>query len=431
MNEKNIDVSVLVLTYNHKNYIDKALDSILSQEHNLNIEVLIMDDSSSDGTDKILREYKEKYPDIIRLRCNKVNKAHPTYNLYQLCTNAKGKYVAFLDGDDYWIDRHKLQKQYDFLENNPEFSAYAGNICVVDENGKSIDGKFVYEPSESGRYSLCDFKKLNMPAHVGGYFTRNVYIDNDISVLYKADKIMGDITLFMLSLIEGDIYQAEEVLSAYRYVCKDGKNNYNSINKENKYKLYELLRYWMRLENYIQENVDKHYKMDIVKDGIIKCASLYSKKAMFKLLREKHKAEYYLIYMLSRHIFEFDKTRCKTLNGNSWRDFVKDKSRLIIFGAGDLCARYIDEYGWKNDIVFIVDNDKNKQNTSYKGYLIKSPEKILKYGRDCKILIANVNYEKQIGQQLDKLGIRKCYGLYSMQNNMLSGRLLRFLFNMR
>lgn len=429
--DENIDVSVLVLTYNHVNYINKALESILSQQHNLNIEVLIIDDASSDGTDRILYKYKEKYPDIIKLRCKKVNSSHPTYNLYQLCKYARGKYVAFLDGDDYWVDKCKLQKQYDFLENNSEFSAHAGNVCVVDEKGDSIEGKFVYEPSESGRYSLQDFKKLDMPAHVGGYFTRNVYRDNNISVLYKADKIMGDITLFMLSLIEGDIYQTKEILSAYRYVCKDGKNNYNSINKENKYKLYELLRYWTRLEKYIQENVDKHYKMYIIKDGIIKCATLYSEKAMFKLLRETHKAEYYLVYMLSRHIFVFDETRCKVLNGNSWRDFVKDKSRLIIFGAGDLCARYIDEYGWKNDIIFIVDNDKNKQNTSYKGYLIKSPDEILKCNKKCKILIANVKYEKQIGQQLEQFGIRKYYGLYSMQNDMLSCRLLRKLFYTR
>lgn len=427
--DKNIDISILVLTYNHVKYVSKALDSILNQKHDLAVEILIVDDASTDGTVEILEQYAKDNPQLITLVCNEMNSCHPTKNVYRLCEMARGRYVAFLEGDDYWIDRYKLQKQFDFLENNVGFCAHTGNIQVVDEKDENIEGTNFYAPLRGNVYTINDFKTLQMPAMAGGVFTRNIFQTLDSSIIYKADRYMGDITVFMLCLLHGDIYQSEEVLSAYRFVCKSGENNFNSINKENKYREYNQLRYWIRLEKYICDNGIKDYEIDIIKDGIARCGQKYSSVAMMKLLKESRKAKYYIIYALTkRNLYSRNNSLVRKVK-KKWKDFRKDKAPLIIFGAGELAARYMDAYAWKDDILFLVDNDLRKQNTSFKGYLVKSPTEI-KNQKWCKVLITNEKYEKEIEEQLMNMGITNCYCFCSMQLDRYSNRLLRRIHNL-
>lgn len=120
LSDKTIKVSVLMVTYNHEQYLHKALDSILQQHHDYTIEIVIGDDCSTDGTRDIMLAYKEKYPEIIRLIFNTVN-IGPSRNYRQVLEACKGEYIAMLDGDDYWTDIFKLQRQISFLDNNPEF----------------------------------------------------------------------------------------------------------------------------------------------------------------------------------------------------------------------------------------------------------------------------------------------------------------------
>jgi len=131
-------VSVSLITYNHKNFIVKALESVLKQKVDFNYEIIIGDDCSSDGTREILKEYKQKYPEIIQLilhpqRYKEIpGRTNNITNLY----SCKGKYIAMLDGDDYWVSKDKLQKQVDFLENNPSFSLSFHNAINFSEEKK-------------------------------------------------------------------------------------------------------------------------------------------------------------------------------------------------------------------------------------------------------------------------------------------------------
>lgn len=116
-------VSIHCLTYNHAPYIRECLDGFLMQKTNFSIEVLIHDDASTDGTADIIREYEAKYPDIIKPiyqtenQYSKGVKVSATFNF----PRAKGKYIAICEGDDYWTDPLKLQKQVDFLESHPDY----------------------------------------------------------------------------------------------------------------------------------------------------------------------------------------------------------------------------------------------------------------------------------------------------------------------
>ena len=115
-------VSICSLSYNHSKYIRKSLDSLLSQKTSFRFEIIVHDDASSDGTSEILREYAEKYPEIIKPIFQKENQyskgIKPIFEY--VFPMANGKYIALCETDDYWIDPYKLQKQVDFMEKNPD-----------------------------------------------------------------------------------------------------------------------------------------------------------------------------------------------------------------------------------------------------------------------------------------------------------------------
>lgn len=130
-------VSILMPTYNHERYISQAIESVLAQETSYRYELLIHDDKSTDTTLKIAQEYAKKYPDKIFLLTEKEN--HGLLKSYKkLIGYSKGKYLAILESDDYWLYKNKLQMQIDFLENNYDYGIVAGDIRNIDENGNII-----------------------------------------------------------------------------------------------------------------------------------------------------------------------------------------------------------------------------------------------------------------------------------------------------
>jgi glycosyltransferase involved in cell wall biosynthesis len=115
---------VQLITYNQVNYIEKAIQSVLAQKTSFPFKLIIGDDASNDGTQDIILKYKKENPDLIECRFNKVNKGsqNPDRIGVKLLRENRSKYVALLDGDDYWSDTCKLQKQIDILISNPSYS---------------------------------------------------------------------------------------------------------------------------------------------------------------------------------------------------------------------------------------------------------------------------------------------------------------------
>lgn len=130
-------VSICCVTYNHAQFIRKCLDGFLLQQTDFPIEILIHDDCSTDGTTEIIREYEAKYPDLIFPLYEEENQyqhgkaAEIDFYNYR---RARGKYIAYCEGDDYWTDPLKLQKQVDFMEANPEYSVCFHNFYVIDNH---------------------------------------------------------------------------------------------------------------------------------------------------------------------------------------------------------------------------------------------------------------------------------------------------------
>lgn len=133
-------LSVVCVTYNHEPYIAQAVEGFLAQKVTFPVEIIIGDDCSTDKTTDICREYQKKYPEKIKL-INLAYNIGPAGNFLQTLKAAIGKYVAYCEGDDYWTDLLKLQKQVDFLEANPDFSISSHNVKVLyeDQPKKNIE----------------------------------------------------------------------------------------------------------------------------------------------------------------------------------------------------------------------------------------------------------------------------------------------------
>lgn len=132
----NILVTIICTAYNHEKYISDAIDGFLMQKTNFDYEVLVHDDASTDRTAEIIRKYAEEYPQIIIPILQEKNQVSQGVQIYKeyLYPRGKGKYFAICEGDDYWTDETKLQKQIDFLEIHQDYSMCCHNSTRLYSN---------------------------------------------------------------------------------------------------------------------------------------------------------------------------------------------------------------------------------------------------------------------------------------------------------
>lgn len=248
---EDVILSVLVPTYNHENYIKKALDSILMQKTQYKYEVLVGDDVSTDNTREVLKKYELLYP-------NKIHVIYRDFNLWSakdrldnhmdLYHRAKGKYVIFLEGDDYWIDNTKIEKQVSFLEKNSDYIAVACNCIVVDENGDKT--KEIYPECKEKEYTLEHYIRNIIPGQLATVMMRNIYkLDNFETSMWEKRLVPGDRIYYFTLLTKGKIYCIQEIMSAYRHVVCGGTSYSANIKYDFSYdELWysELLKFAIR-----------------------------------------------------------------------------------------------------------------------------------------------------------------------------------------
>lgn len=203
-NWKNYDlekplVSIICHAFNHENYVSEALDGFLMQETDFPFEIIIHEDASTDKTKNVIKEYELLYPNIVK----PIYQTENQYSKWNIGANitypaSKGKYIAMCEGDDYWIDNYKLQKQVDFLEKNPEY-------VVTWTNFQSKDGNKIIETGYEEKYP--DVYDLDLE-NVFDY-----YITYTLTVLFKKEaidykrinefKYAKDNTFYALLLVNG------------------------------------------------------------------------------------------------------------------------------------------------------------------------------------------------------------------------------------
>ena len=257
--EQSVQVSVICVTYNHEKYIRQALDSILMQETTFPFEIRIGEDCSTDHTREILKEYEGRYPGRFCMYYREQNLG-ATKNEYELFMDAKGKYIAALELDDIWTDPHKLQKQYDFMQQHPEYIGVSHDFDIIDKNGNVIgdsDNRKIKEYFNK-KFTLDDFLENGFVFQTGTHFYRNIFADGkDYSIIYTADRLIRDKTILSLLLDRGDFYILPDTMSAYRrFFDAEAVNGRNVTNSNLELDLYTKAHHVEMLDQYFDGRID-------------------------------------------------------------------------------------------------------------------------------------------------------------------------------
>lgn len=251
--EDNILVSVCVVTYNQEKYIAECLESLVSQKTNFKFEIIIGEDCSTDNTRNIVKQYAEKYSDLV-IPLFYENNLGPLENIKQVYLKARGKYIAHMDGDDFVLSG-KLQLQYDVMEKG--YAICSHNVCSINTLGK-IDNNFW--KFEGGEYNWRFYLK-NMPffAHSSKMFIR----DHLISVVKELESNTYDFELHLESLKYGNIYHISDNLGVYRLDVGLMKNDKKILIKmiDTKIRVFEKSYVYFDDKKYVK----KIYQKEILK----------------------------------------------------------------------------------------------------------------------------------------------------------------------
>lgn len=260
-------VSVIMLVYNQENTFARALESVLSQKCAFSYEILIGDDCSTDKTREIIKGYLEKHPNIRYFE--REENLGVTRNAYELLKAAEGKYIASCEGDDFWTDENKLQKQVDFLEAHPEYVGCSHDLYLVTENGDVYSKSNPSWISRKRSYSYKDFKGLYLPGQSGTIVKRNVFKDRDCRILYEASSTIGDRTTVLLCFPYGKFYRFKDRMSAYTLPFDDKATTvtFNAF-KKNAHANRSEWEYTERLEKFVNENFNEKVSFEHYKHGL-------------------------------------------------------------------------------------------------------------------------------------------------------------------
>lgn len=226
MNNRDIAVSVVITTYNHRDYLGACLESVLSQITDFPFEVVVHDDASTDGTSDIVRRYAEQYATSVIpiIQSTNLYSRHESPYPY-IFSKAVGKYIATCEGDDYWSTRDKLQKQFSFMEKNTEYSLCMHNAIV---NDYFLELDYLTEPNTTDKDKSCETLILE-----GGGL-----INPTSSFFYRKDKRfpdwdvnapVGDHFLIMRLASRGKVRWMASPMSVYRFGAKGSYSIRNHV----------------------------------------------------------------------------------------------------------------------------------------------------------------------------------------------------------
>ncbi len=250
--EKNpVMVSIYCVVYNHEAYLRQCLDGFVMQKTNFRFEAIVHDDVSQDGSVEIIKEYAERYPNIIKPIYEHENQwSKGSLNIDMIMQPALiGKYVAFCDGDDFWTDPNKLQAQFDAMEKNPDCSICFNRVQVVESDGITKRNQIPWEKSyvSQGFVTMKTVEEEEFLGHHWCFHTCSFFIKREIYSKYidmrknvLSSFPYGDMSIIMCALTRGNGYFIDKVMGCYRYMSGGWNSTARSV--KDKAKSVEMIK---------------------------------------------------------------------------------------------------------------------------------------------------------------------------------------------
>jgi len=377
-----IKVTVFMVTYNHEQFIAQAIESVVMQKTSFLYELVIAEDCSTDRTKEIILEYYAKYPEIIRPIFNETN-IGMNNNFAKITSECSGEYIAILDGDDYFIDPNKLQKQVEFLDHNLDCVMCWHEIKVFSEYGL-FESYVTHNNSRNKQTFPIENLILSRYVPTVSIMFRNNVVRSMPDWSFKLP--MCDYPLFLNLAHHGNIGYVEGAMAARRYHI-GGVWSMKAL----MYKRRNLKKY---IEVYLQFNKDTNYYYD----KYIQYAILFD---LLSLL-EEYKVEGDITQ--EQMIVEILDEMCDNIGlKNEYTD-----CNLAIFGTGkasEVLTKRLDCL--KGYIYLYVDNNPLTWDKMFNGVPIKSPSFLVEskkeYG-NVVVIVASMYYE-EISKQLTEMGL--------------------------
>lgn len=227
-------VKIAIGSYNFSEYIAEAIESVLMQKTKFPFGIVIADDGSTDGSQEIIKKYANKYPNKIEALLSPKNLG-ARLNGLRMIRKFNSEYISFLDGDDFWIGEHKLQKQIDFLEKNKNYTMCGGQTALLYN-----DGKVAVTPPDQFKgktYTFHDYFFTPILIHTSSVVYRNIMYRGTVPSYVYNEFVISDSSLIgederrVMHLEHGPLYMLPEIISCYR---QTGTGQYTSSSNAKK-----------------------------------------------------------------------------------------------------------------------------------------------------------------------------------------------------
>lgn len=406
-------VSIFMPVYNHERWVAQAIEGVMMQCTDFSIELVIGEDCSTDGSRDIVKVYKRKYPDSILLLLNEKN-IGPSLNGNNILRHCRGEYIAYCEGDDFWTDPYKLERQVRFLDENQDYVACYHAVKVVDGNGKEIEIDYPdFTSRKAADFLIEDIWSLKLPGQSGTLVHRNVLrsLPKHIKHGYDICRTNGDQKLVVVLLAFGKIWRMGECMSTYRRTYTG--DSWNARTKRKEMTAYSYISY-LEIEKFANKTLPVHgdchpYARNVLYDFLLNFVQ-NKKRGKYKSLKDIVCYDIYTFlqfvfidsqYLLLRYIVEHFFWRVE-------RKYISQRAATcyLLFGTGEIgkkCYGILSACNLQNRVQVFWDNSSEKQKKKLYGKTILAPGEGWRLGTGI-IIIATVKYTDEIREQLESMG---------------------------
>lgn len=411
-------VSIWCITYNHKNYLESAIESFLQQKTDFKYEIIIHDDASTDGTSEIIHKYAQKYPDRIKAIIQSKNlyshlsrKAGYLSLVEALEKETLGKYVALCEGDDFWLDNHKLQLQIDYMEAHPNCTMTAHNAVILDtEDGSIIRAMNPYDSDKD-----LSIEEMIMWYH-GNIPTASIVVKREYAVrkgFFAGTMASGDWASQLYCGLNGKVHYFDRIMSCYRANTPSSYTRTVWSNDRKRYGIRLDQMYFLKLFDRYTKGAYRAFASAKLYDilSMLFFENKYNDLAQFKQLCDEHgkgkgdKYNRFLYYVIEAFNQYKDGDCCLEY----MKEFADRHSHVLIMGdgrRGQILASAFIQNNLKVD-GFVVSNGY-KQNEEHDGKPVWELDELPFDKSQCGVVVTvRFDYYFEVIQNLLKCGINK------------------------